>query len=127
LYEEYLKKVKIYDGFVQNFLMVNPMNYEMLKERYKDIAKNNETYEQFGLNDEGILLFADQINVDYENNSDLVQKVFGRTKDTGMYLLKPNASITMATTVADEKENYEVLQSRNLGKQLVLTKLNKRF
>ena len=41
----------------------------------------------------------------------------------------PNASFRMTSDIfnKDTTENYEVLQSQNLGRQLVLTKMNRKI
>ena len=100
----------------------------MIEEKYKDIPKDFETYEKYGLNEEGILLFTDWVRLIYPHN-DLVQKIFGRYPENGMYLILPNASFSMTTSPLsdDVQESYEVLQSQTLGKQLVLTKMNRKI
>ena len=35
------------------------LTHKMLEEKYKDISKDFDTYEKYGLNEEGILLFTD--------------------------------------------------------------------
>lgn len=43
-----------------------------------------------------------------------------------MYLVKPGATLTLQTSLSPIiEETYEVLQSKNVGKQLILTKLNR--
>lgn len=126
-YLDYLRNIKAEDGYVKNFVMYNPVSYEMLEEKYKDIPKDITTYEQFGLNEEGILLFTNYIRLEYSNN-DLVQRIFGRYPENGMYLLKPNASIDMLVyPYRSVQEHYEVLQSENLGRQLILAKMNRKI
>lgn len=126
-YEKYLKKIETNDGYVENFLLYNPLSYESLEEKFKNISKNSKTYEEYGLNEEGILLFTNSINIKYED-SNLVKRIFGRFPDTGMYLLKPDASIIMTPSFGDKiEEKYEVLQSKTLGKQLVLNKMNRKL
>lgn len=45
-----------------------------------------------------------------------------------MYLIMPNASFSMTrdTFGEDVTENYEILQSKSLGRQLVLNKMNRK-
>ena len=127
-FREYLKTVKTIDGYVDDFAIWNPMTYKMLEEKYKDISKDFDTYEEYGLNEEGILLFTDYVRL-MHSNDDSVQRIFGRYPENGMYLIMPNASFSMArgTFGGDVTENYEVLQSQSLGRQLVLTKMNRKI
>lgn len=127
-YIDYLRTVKLTDGYVENFMIWNPYSYEMLEETYKDITRNFETYEEYGLNEEGILLFTDWIRLTNLNDH-LVRRIFGRNPENGMYLIKPNASFSMAIGCSSSniQENYEVLQSQNLGKHLSLTKMNRKI
>ncbi len=127
-YTDYLKRVKLIDGYVEDFVIWNPQSYEMLEEKYKDISRDFETYEKYGLNEEGILLFTDWIRLTYPHD-DSVQRIFGRHSENGMYLIMPNASFSMTTASLsdDVQENYEVLQSQTFGKQLVLTKMNRKI
>lgn len=117
--------MKIIDGYVDYFVIFNPMTYKMIEEEYKDVSKDFDSYEKYGLNEEVILLFTDHISL-YPNNG-LVQKVFGRYPGNGMYLIMPIASFRMARGDGAITENYEVLQSQALGKQLVLTKMNRKI
>ena len=129
-----LQNFKIYvnsmdqeDGWISRFIMFRPISYATLDKKYKDIEKTYLEYEKNGLNEEGILLFTNFISL--TANDKLTQRIFGRCPGTGLYLLLPNASISMKTISQPEerKENYEVLQSQSFGKQLVLTKLNRRL
>lgn len=127
-FREYIKNVKIIDGRLQNFIFFNPVSYESLAEEYKNIAKTSEAYAENGLNEEGILLFTNYINLSSSNDG-LTETIFGRDSHTGLYLLMPNASVSMKIdSYPDEKaENYEVLQSQNLGKKLAFTKMNRKI
>ena len=127
-YTELTRKfANIRDGFVSDFFLNNPYSYEEFEEKFKDIPKTQEDYKKYGLNEEAILLFTDRIILKYKNDG-LIERVFGRWPETGMFLIKPNATFTMATSFSeDEPETYEVLQSKNIGKQLVLTKLNRKI
>lgn len=127
-YRNYLQSIKLLDGYVEDFTIFNPLSYEMLEEKYKDIPRDFKTYEQYGLNEEGILLFTNYIRLEYPKDNS-VQRIFGRYPETGMYLIMPNASFSMITGTfsKDIEENYEVLQSQNLGRQLVLTKMNRKI
>lgn len=127
-FKEYLQKVKVSDGYVEDFLIWNPFNYEMLEEKYKDIPRNFDIYEKCGLNEEAILLFTNWVHLTYPDD-DSVQRIFGRHLSTAMYLVMPNASFCMSTGDLhdDVQENYEVLQSQTLGKQLLLTKMKRKI
>ena len=127
-FREYLKTVKTINGYVDDFTIWNSITYKMLEEKYKDISKDFNTYEEYWLNEEGILLFTDYIHLKYSNNN-LVQRIFGRYPENGMYLIMPNASFRMTNDIFNKNttENYEVLQSQNLGRQLVLTKMNRKI
>lgn len=127
-YAELTRKfAKIEDGFVTNFYLNNPYNYEEFEERFKDIPKTEKDYEKYQLNEEAILLFTDRIILTYKNDG-LIERVFGRWPETGMYLIRPDATFTMTTSLSPKtEETYEVLQSKNLGKQLILAKLNRKI
>lgn len=127
-YKDYLKNINLEDGFVTNFSIFNPYNYEMLENKYKDISKDFDAYEQYGLNEEGILLFTDYVCLEYPLDGS-VQRIFGRHPGNGMYLIMPNASFDMSTDMysKDVIENYEVLQSKSLGKRLVLQKMDRKI
>ena len=127
-YTELTRKfANIQDGFATDFYLNNPYSYEELEERFKDVPKTQKDYEKYGLNEEAILLFTDRIQLNYKNDG-LIERVFGRWPETGMYLIKPNSTFTMTTSFSPKaEETYEVLQSKNIGKQLVLTKLNRKI
>lgn len=127
-YKNYLQSIKKSDGYVENFAIFNPYSYQMLEDKYKDVAKDFDTYEQYGLNEEGILLFTDWVRLEYPLD-DSVQRIFGRYPENGMYLIMPNASFDMIIGAfsKDVKESYEVLQSQSLGKRLVLQKMDRKI
>ena len=126
-FKEYLKNVKIVDGYINNFILFNPLNDKMLNEKFKKIQKNEKGYNDFGLNEEAILLFTKSIYLEY-GKSTLVEYLCGRSMDSGLYLLKPNAYMKMKTNLLDsDYEEYEVLQSKRLGKRLVLNKINRKI
>lgn len=127
-YKNYLQSIKKIDGYVENFAIFNPYSYQMLEDKYKDISKDFHTYEQYGLNEEGILLFTDWVRLEYPLD-DSVQRIFGRHPENGMYLIMPNASfdIIIRAFSKDVKESYEVLQSQSLGKRLVLQKMDRKI
>ncbi len=127
-YKKYLQSIKKIDGYVQNFLIFNPYNYQMLESQYKDVPKNFEAYEQYGLNEEAILLFADWVRLDYPSDGSVI-KIFGRFPECGMYLIMPNASFDVSSGLFNvvDRENYEVLQSQSLGKRLVLQKMDRKI
>lgn len=119
---------KLRDGFIteSNKVLFNPLSLDDFELRMVD-AKDSKAFEKYGLNEEGILLFTENINLKYVNH-DLVQRILGRYPETGMYLLKPGSTITMSTTTYPKvEETYEVFQSQNLGKQLVLSKLDRKI
>ncbi len=124
-FKEYLQNVKTVDGYLQEFILYNAYSDPMFKERIKDIPKTEEDYIKYGLNEEAILLFTDYINLQPKDEN--IQKLFGRSPETGMYLLLPNATFEAYTdcTHRINKETYEVMQSKNLGHELVLTKLKR--
>lgn len=126
-FKKYIQTVKNIDGYVNNFIIWNPMTYKMIEDKYNNISKDFDTYEQYGLNEEGILLFTDFIRLRYPND-DSVQRIFGRYPENGMYLIMPNAHFSMIKGAfgEDVTENYEVLQSQSLGRQLILTKMNRK-
>lgn len=124
-YKKYLESIKQEDGYVIDYYIFNPVNYEMLKKIYKNVKKNEESYEKYGLNEEALLLFTKNVRV--LNKDNLVKRIFGRYSENSLYLVMPNASFGVTTdtlkTTPDEK--YEVLQSKKLGKQLVLAKMKR--
>ena len=125
-YNEYLEKRRGSECFIEDFTIFNPANYEMLENEYKYIKRTEEAFEKAGLNEEGILLFTKSISINYRNN-DLIRRIHGKYPKNGIYLIMPNASFTMtAGSYSKEyKEQYEVLQSQNLGKRLSLTKMDR--
>ena len=126
-YRKYLQNIKLSDGYVQKFMLWNPVDLQML-EKYQELSKDFKTYEHYNLNEEGILLFTDYIRLSYPNDGS-VKRIFGRYPDNGMYLVMPDASLTMTLGTFGEniQENYEVLQSKKLGRQLALTKMNRKI
>ena len=91
------------------------------------IEKTEENYERFGLNEEAVLFFMEGLMLSNYDEK-LVKRYFGRRPLTGMYILKPGARFSLATGPFDEdREDYEVFQSESLGKQLVLTKLDRKI
>lgn len=125
-FKEYLQSIKCNDGYVENFAITNPHNYQMIESIYKRFPKNFDAYEQHGLNEEGILLFTDLVRLEYISTSS-IQRIFGRNPESGMYLIMPNASFNMIAGAVSNKvrENYKVLQGQSLGKKLVLQKMNR--
>lgn len=127
-YKNYLQSIKKCDGYVEDFAIINPYSYQMLEDEYRDVDKNFDVYEQYGLNEEGILLFTDWVRLSYPLDES-VQRIFGRYPENGMYLIMPNASfdMIMGTFSGTISESYEVLQSQSLGKRLVLEKMNRKI
>ncbi len=126
-FKSYLQTLERKDGWVKDFTLLKPMTYETLREKYKSVTDDFKLYEEYGLNEEAIVLFTDYVELQSANN-ELVQKVFGRYVDNGMYLIMPNAQFTLTRyTVEPIKEDYEVLQSRNVGKRLVLTRMDRKI
>lgn len=124
--KKYLQSIKCNNGFVKDFVITNPCSHQMIESKFKDVPKTFASYEQHGLNEEGILLFTDLIRLEFISNSS-VQRIFGRYPENGMYLIMPNASFDMIVgAVSDDfKESYKVLQGASLGKKLVLQKINR--
>lgn len=127
-FEDYSSNVKVDDGWAQSFTILHPMSYEKIAEKYGNVVKTPEDYEKYGLNEEGILLFTDYIHLRYVNDG-LVKKIFGRDQNAGLYLLMPNASVSMevASSTSKDEKKYEVLQSQSLGKQLILAQMNRKI
>ena len=124
-FKNYLQNIKVIDGYVENFVFYNPYSYEMLNEAFGHVSKNHESYEKNGLNEEGIILFTDYVYLKYKKDG-LVQRIYGRCPENSMYLIMPNAAFDMYIA-SRSSENYEVLQSRSLGKRLVLEKMNRKI
>lgn len=121
-----LEKLERKENFVENFTLMNPQNYETVFETYKDVPKTMEDYDRFGLNEEAVLLFTNWVEIKYKNE-ELVKKLLGK-KEVALYLLKPNAEIIMKPALFDTpEEDYELLQSNNVGKRLVLQKMNRKI
>ncbi len=126
-FEEYVKSIKLSDGFVKDFILFHPLNYDLLAEKSNNVPKSEEAYSLFGLDEEAILLFTDWITLQ-ANSGDKVKRIFGRHPETGLYLLNPDASLTMSIPNKPEtKQEYEVLQSKTLGKRLVLNKMDRKI
>ena len=122
---ENARKIKTIDGYIQDFVLFNPYSYDEMNKKLSTFNKDELTYLRYSLNEEAILLFTDYVCLgDYDSNK--VIRLFGRTPEDAMYILKPNAIFTMKVgQFTDEKEEYEVLQSNNLGKRLVLSKMER--
>lgn len=115
------------DGFLTQSPFFNLYSYEDLENKFKNVFKSESEYEKYGLNEEGILLFTNYINLKYLNDG-LIEKIFGRYPGTSLHLLKPGATLAMETIMQPKiEETYEVLQSKNIGKQLILNKLNRKI
>lgn len=127
-FKKYLQSIKVIDGYLQNFILFNAYSEAMLKERTKGIPKTTEAYQKNGLNEEAILLFTDYVNMRYDDNNN-IKRLYGRSASTGMYLLMPNATFDIYNYDFGRhlSETYEVMQSKNLGKQLILTKLPRKI
>lgn len=127
-YADFTKSItNMKDGIATNFIIYNPLTKEEVEERCETIKKDIKTYDDYCLNEDGILLFTNFVNIKILNPK-FGETVFSKHPDTGLYLLKPNATIILSSSYGiPEEETYEVLQSKNVGKQLVLTKLNRRI
>ena len=121
---DYSKSVKVEDGWIDKFVLWNPISYEELVEQYNIVPRTLEDYERAGLNEEGILLFTNYVNIG-SNDGKQLERIFGRDMHTGLYLLRPNDSISMSIDTYNRKENYEVLQSQKPGKKLILAKMKR--
>ena len=118
------------DGFLNHFFFNSPHTSESIKKYIEDhnILNTEEDYERYGLNDEAILLFTSNVSLKFnKENSEFIKQVFGRVIGTSGYILLPNANFKMGiTSYGSEKdenyEDYEVIQSNGLGKQLYLVK-----
>ena len=126
-FRSYLKSVKLNDGFVHDFRLLSLANLTDLEKNFGFVKKTIEDYEKHGLNEEAVLLFTQFINL--KSSDGLTERKFGRDLHTGMYILLPNAKVSMRIETQPEgtAENYEVLQSNGLGKQLVLTRLPRKI
>ena len=121
---DYTRHIKTEDGFVK-YVLLNPYSYDEINKKLASFNKDELTYLKYALNEEAILLFTDYVCVENYNPNN-VQRLFGRTPTDAMYLVKPNATFTMRVgEFSNEKEEYEVLQSNNLGKRLILSKMER--
>ena len=85
---------------------------------------------KYGLEEEAILLLTHFVYVTFDKTDDKVNNIFGRMPECGLYLLKPDAQILMRTEFCyneSEVSKYEVLQSKSLGKRLVLQKFDRKI
>lgn len=122
-YFKYLKSIDSNDGFIKYYLLA-PHNYKTIKKEYSKIEKTEENYDKYCLNEDGIILLTE--NVILSDYDDKVKKIYGRYPETALYLIEPNASFSMRPgDYISKGENYEVLQSNNLGKRLILSKMNR--
>ena len=48
-----LRSVKLEDGYVTDFIIQNPYSYAMLEKNFKDLSKEFDTYEWYGLERRG--------------------------------------------------------------------------
>lgn len=128
-FRKYLLSLSQEDGWVKNFTILKPYSYKMLEEQFGNVHKDFDSYQEHGLIEEAVLLFTEYVNLIYPQNN-YVERIFGRHYNTGLYLLKPNASFYMATDLNPKgivNENYEVLQSQNLGNRLILQKMDRKI
>ncbi len=121
-FEMYVKSIELVDGKSKNFLMLNLIEDRKLKEELKNVVSLFGNYEKIHLKEEAILLFTNHINLKY-SDAKLIRKVFDSGNGNDLYLLRPKATFTMTSISSANEENYEVLQSESLGRQLVLAKL----
>ena len=130
-----------------DFLLLNPTDYQSLEEYVKSygIRRDSKDYDYYRLNEEAVLLVTNGVwlVVDDEESVERIVGTWGRLKlngkpyfESGMYLVKPNATFSMAVEpkiqrdysfVLRNLESYELLQSNNIGKRLVLTRMNRRI
>ncbi len=103
----------------------------------KDFYSKEEIrkYERLGtfineLNEEAILLFTNQVIMSYYRGM-YIEKIMGRFKDSGAYILLPGAIFNIApsrnNTELDDDGNYEVLESTSRPKQLYLIKTDRQI
>lgn len=125
-FRKYLQTIKYVNGNVKDFKLLNPYSYQMFENEFKDVPKNYETYNQLGLNEEGILLFTDLVRIESISES-AIQKIFGKNPESGMYLITPNAYFNMIAGAVsnNNKESYGVLEGKLLGRKILLHKLNR--
>lgn len=112
------------DGFIQNdsFILYNPFSLEEL-ESYQDL----EDFPESVLTEDGILLFTDYVNINFDDAKHKIERLLGRHPDTGAYLLEKGAELEMSFPACynDSREQYEVLESESKPKQLYLTKVDR--
>lgn len=133
-YKELTRELaQLKDGFVTNFYLNQPLSYRDLEKQFGHIEKTEEEYEKYHLNEEGILLFTNGINITSENPK-LVERIFGRHVENSLYLLEPGASLIVSPSISSSElssstdtYNYEVLQSNTLGKRLILQKMDRKI
>ena len=130
---------------MDEFGLYKPMTYKTLEEYIKTnhIPSDFDSYESNGLNEEAILLFTNNVWLVIDDETK-VDKIFSDEGpgyvlgdrpiyQEGIYIVKPNALFEMGLAPnekgkcgsIDKLESYEVLQSQNLGKRLILSKMNR--
>lgn len=115
------------NGIAINFMLYNPLTKEDVEERCQEIKSDIDLYDEYCLNEDAILLFTNFVNIK-SINPKLTETVFSKHPDTGLYLLKPGATIILSSAFGiPVEETYEVMQSKNIGKQLILTKLDRKI
>lgn len=101
------------------------ISFDEYQEKCKNIPKNVNSYEKFGLNEEAILLFTSYVEF-YTETKELVQVI--NEEDFwgyGIYLLEPGAIVYLESLFFSSNKEFEVLQSKGLGKRLSLSFMDK--
>lgn len=123
-YLKYLKSIKQIDGYVEDYVMLNPTNYQELAEKFSDVKEDYNEYRKFDLYESGVLLFTNYVKLKYRDDGS-IKRIFGRYPENGMYVLAPDALFEMS--YGNTQDEYEVLQSDRLGKRLSLAKIERKY
>lgn len=120
-FKEGIAHVDKVDGWIKNnsFILYNPYSLEELNSQITE-----DRHLDKDLDEEGILLFTDYVNVSYDKDLPLVKKMIGRWPEYAGFILLPGAELEMNFPAYEEKStnHYEVLESGSKPKQLYLTK-----
>lgn len=118
---EYLSKLEVINKELK-LKLVSPVDYNYVNKEFDFVSKSNIN-KYSSLIEEAVLLITDYVYL--INHDDKVKKIYSRCPETGLYVVEPNAQFTMRSPdYSFIKHDYELLQSRNAGKRLILSRMD---
>ena len=128
--EAILEKVRATDGFLDHeggnsFIIYSPYDEADWNGYVSGFAKDEESFEEFGLQEEAIFLFTSHIMVEWDFSSNLIRHFFGRESNTAFFVLWPGAQLQLGCSHGKNTATYEALKSQSLSNELHLVKLDR--